>query len=330
MFLTVTNGYLKSGEGVRDMKKRVGKIISIAVCAALVLGVASTAVGAYLRGGIDKFSLPDGFAEAMKQVNPAKEANTVRIMTSNLLVHYKSWGGSDANPRAKMFFEMLNTYKPDIVGLQEMSDEWYDCIMRNKGSYKMVYPVSTGALFRMTALIYNSETLNLLDKGQLQYDKGNNPRLRRAVWGVFESKQTGQKFVVISTHFDTIRPGEEDLMLSYMQTQTKQLTELSNDLKAQYGVPVFCVGDFNTKNPGDGVDPVMDAPEIYQSLCENLTDTRLIAAEKAGGDALDADAPTWDHIFLNGEAQINRYAIVSPEVLSEMSDHYPVFVDVNI
>lgn len=83
-------------------------------------------------------------------------------------------------------------------------------------------------------------------------------------------------------------------------------------------------------NDGEGVDPVMDAPEIYEALCKTLTDTRLVAQEKANGDALKADAPTWDHIFLNGEAKINRYAVVSPQVLSEMSDHYPIFVDVSI
>lgn len=119
-------------------------------------------------------------------------------------------------------------------------------------------------------------------------------------------------------------------MLSYMETQTRQIYEISESIKAEYGVPVFCVGDFNTMNDGEGVDPVMDAPEIYEALCKTLTDTRLVAQEKANGDALKADAPTWDHIFLNGEAKINRYAVVSPQVLSEMSDHYPIFVDVSI
>lgn len=117
-------------------------------------------------------------------------------------------------------------------------------------------------------------------------------------------------------------------MLSYMDTQTRQINEISNNIKNEYNVPVFCIGDFNAMNQGEGVDPIMDAPEIYEKLCTTLTDTRLIAENKTNGDALDADAPTWDHIFLNGDALINRYAIVSPQALSEMSDHYPIFVDV--
>lgn len=311
------------------MKKAV-KIVSVSICAALVLGIAGTGVGAYIRGGIDKYSLPDGFEQAMKQVDSSKQNDEVRIMTSNLLVHYKSWGGTDARPRAKMFFETVNTYKPDVIGVQEVSGQWHNCLMRNKGNYKMLYPVFTGALMRMTALMYNTDTLNLIDKGQMKYDEGNDARLRRAVWGIFESKATGKKFAVISTHFDCIRTDEEELMLSYMKTQTRQINEISDSIKEKYGVPVFCVGDFNTKNSGEGVDIVMDAPEIYEKLCKTLTDTRLIAEEKASGDALGADDPTWDHIFLNGEAKIDRYAIVSPESLSGMSDHYPIFVDVTI
>lgn len=310
--------------------KRVMKMVAIILCVIIVLGISGTVLGAHIRGGIDKYSLPDGFDQAMQQVDSTKQDDEVRIMTSNLLVHYKSWGGTDARPRAKMFFETVHTYQPDVIGVQEVSDQWYDCLMRNKGNYEMLYPVSTGALMRMTALMYNADTLNLIGKGQMKYDEGNDARLRRAVWGIFESKETGKQFAVISTHFDCIRENEEELMLSYMKTQVKQINEISDSIKEEYGVPVFCVGDFNTMNQGEGVNPIMDAPEIYEELCRTLTDTRLVAQEKASGDALDADAPTWDHIFLNGEAQINRYAIVSPQALSEMSDHYPIFADVLI
>lgn len=310
--------------------KKVMKIIAIILCVIVVLGVAGTVLGGYIDGGIRKYELPDGFDSAMQQVDSTKQDDEVRIMTSNLLVHYESWGGSDAHSRAKMFFETVNTYQPDVIGVQEVSGQWYNCLIRNKGNYKMLFPVSTGALMRMTALIYNADTLNLIDKGQMEYDEGNDERLRRAVWGIFESKETGKQFAVVSTHFDCIRENEEELMLSYMKTQIKQINEISESIKEKYGVPVFCIGDFNAMNQGEGVDPVMDAPEIYDELCKTLTDTRLVAQEKANGDALDADAPTWDHIFLNGEAQINRYAIVSPQVLSEMSDHYPIFADVKL
>lgn len=311
--------------------KKIIKYIAVTLCVIIAFGISGTFIGAYIQGGIDKYSLPDNFDSAMQQIDNTKQDDEVRIMTSNLLVHYKSWGGPDARPRAKMFFETVHTYQPDVIGVQEVSGQWFNCIMRNKDSYKMLYSFSTGALMRMTGLMYNSETLTLIDKWQIAYEQGNDSRLRRAVWGVFESKKTGERFAVISTHFDCIRENEEELMHSYMDYQTKKIAEISAELKEKYNVPVFSIGDFNTKNQGEGVDPIMDAPEIYDELCKEFTDTRLVSKEKVSGNALDsADEPTWDHIFLDGEAQIDRYAIVSPEALSTMSDHYPIFADVSI
>ena len=85
------------------MRKKAKKA-SIVLCSVFVLALAGTFVGGYIRGGIEKFPLPDGFSQGLAQIDSEKDSDEVRIMTSNLLVHYKSRGGSDANPRAKMFF----------------------------------------------------------------------------------------------------------------------------------------------------------------------------------------------------------------------------------
>lgn len=307
--------------------KKTAKIIALALAGVILACAAGISVAAYTRGYIKNEELTPEFSAALQQVEAPKNPQEVRIMSSNLLVHYKSWGGTDARPRAKMFFEMLNTYAPDVVGLQEMSDQWYSCIMQNKGSYKMLFPASTGVLVRMTSMIYNTETLNLIDKGQFAYEEGDNPRLRRAVWGVFEHKETGEKFAAISTHFDLIREGREEEMLAFMQSQAKQITELSDKLKEEYGVPVFCIGDFNSMN--DSTD-IMSAPSIYNDLADKLTDAKDIAPQKLSGDALGADEPTWDHIFMNGDAEISRFAVLSPAEFEKMSDHFPIFADVKL
>ena len=71
--------------------------------------------------------------------------------------------------------------------------------------------------------------------------------------------------------------------------------------------------------------------KFMTSCAKNLPTPDLFLKKKSAVTQLDsADEPTWDHIFLDGEAQINRYAIVSPEALSTMSDHYPIFADVSI
>lgn len=72
--------------------KKIIKYIAVTLCVIIALGISGTFIGAYIQGGIDKYSLPDNFDSAMQQIDNTKQDDEVRIMTSNLLVHYKSWG----------------------------------------------------------------------------------------------------------------------------------------------------------------------------------------------------------------------------------------------
>lgn len=67
------------------MKKNM-EVISIVLCIVIVLGISGTFLGAYIRGGIDKYALPDGFDQAMQQIDNSKQDNEVRIMTSSQYV----------------------------------------------------------------------------------------------------------------------------------------------------------------------------------------------------------------------------------------------------
>ena len=158
---------------------------------------------------------------------------------------------------------MLDTYRPDVVAVQEMSDQWYCCLMQNRGSYKLLYPVRTGALVRMTGLLYDSDRVTLLEQGDVAYDRGDDARLRRIVWGLFQNNQSGEKYIVSSTHLDLIRSGEEKAERAVMESQADQAAALAKSLAAQYKCPVFACGDFNAMD-GGGYDPVYDAPENLQ------------------------------------------------------------------
>lgn len=306
--------------------KKIIKVIIALLFIALIGGVGFvTAIS--IRGNFDDYILPKGFDKSISQSDSERSDGTyARIMTANLLVNYESWGGTDARKRAKMFFKVLDTYKPDVVALQEMSDQWYCCITKNRGSYKLIYPVSTGIQVNMTAIMYNSDAVKLLDYGSKIYSQGDNKRLRRIVWGLFEDKKTNKQYIVTSTHLDLIREGQENEQLKVMKLQAEEQIALSKELKEQYNCPVFSAGDFNAMDDGGYNDPYY-APEIYNTLANELTDTKYIAISKTQGNNRDADKPTIDHIFLNGNSIIDRYSILSDEVMMQMSDHYPIFID---
>lgn len=308
------------------MKKMIKWIMTL-LCLAVV-GVAAFFVIINIRGNCDGYILPNGFEQSITNADTSRDSDAyARIMSANLLVNYESWGGTDAHKRAKMFFNILDAYEPDVVAVQEMSDQWYCCIAKNSGNYKLVYPFSSGLLIHMTGLMYNTDTVNLIDYGRMEYTQGDNPRLRRIVWGLFENKSTKIRYVVTSTHLDLIREGKEKEELSVMNEQAQEQIELTTQLQEQFDCPVFSAGDFNAMDNG-GYNNEYYAPTVYNTIADELTDTKYVALTKTEGDARDVDKPTFDHIFLKGKATVCRYGIISDSVMNQMSDHYIIFADI--
>lgn len=309
---------------MKKMMKFTAVVLSLAV-----VGVTAFVGSIHMRGNFDDYILPKGFEESISEADTSRDSDTyTRIMSANLLVNYESWGGTDARKRAKMFFNVLDAYQPDVIAIQEMSDQWYCCITKNRGSYQLVYPVSSGAMFHMTGLMYNSDTVTLIDHGRMEYTQGDNPRLRRIVWGLFEDNSTKKHYVVTSTHLDLIREGQEKEELSVMNTQAEEQIKLTNELAERFDCPVFSAGDFNAMDDG-GYDDEYYAPTVYNKLAKELTDTKYIAQTKTDGNERKVEKPTFDHIFLKGNETVNRYAILSDEVMLQMSDHYPIFADIS-
>jgi len=307
------------------MKK--GKIIILLIAVIVCIAITVPSAVFLVRGNISNIDLPEKFIN-----NASEDAfdNTadVRIMSSNLLVHYESWGGLPAKPRAKQYIELLQAYKPDVVGIQELCDEWFCCVNKNlPDGYKMLYPLSTGAFVRMTAMIYNSDTLDLIDSGNFAYEQGDNPRLRRIVWAVFEVKKTGKRFAVTNTHFDLLRDGREEELTEVMNSQTDELLKLVDNIANEYGCPVFSTGDFNTMEDTEFTKPI-DIPAIYNRLSQNLTDAKFISENRFYGSEQSWEYPSYDHIFFKGDAGVKAFCIMSYDYLTDMSDHYPIFADI--
>lgn len=315
------------------MKKFLRRFFCALLSLVLVVTVGTAvAVPAVIRcrGDLTDYAVSEEFQESIGKANAKRPKGTdARIMSANLLVHYESWGGTDAHKRAKMFLQVLDTYQPDVVAVQEMSDQWYCCLLQNRGSYKLLYPLRTGVLVHMTGLLYDSRRVTLLEQGDVAYAQGDNVRLRRIVWGLFQNNQTGENYIVFSTHLDLIRSGEEKAEQAVMESQADQATALAKSLADRYQCPVFACGDFNAMD-GGGYDPVYDAPKIYTRLAKKMKDAEMLAKKTKSGNNKKASAPTYDHIFLTGSAKVQCYGILSDGAMDAMSDHYPIYADVQI
>lgn len=312
---------------MEKLMKKLKKLFIALICI-LCIGIAAFIAAVNIYGNYDDYILPDGFEESLENADVSRDSDSyARIMSSNLLVHYESWGGTDARQRAKMFHSVLDIYKPDVIALQEMSDQWYCCLTKNNGSYRLVYPLSSGIFVHMTGLMYNTDTVTLLDCGRVKYSQGDNQRLRRIIWGLFEDKTTKKQYIVTSTHLDLIREGKENEEFNVMKTQANENIDFVKALQNQYNCPVFSCGDFNAMDAG-GYNNKYLAPEIYNIIAEAMNDAKYAAKIKTSGNEKSADKPTVEHIFFSGNANVNRYSILSDEVMQQMSDHYPIFADI--
>ncbi len=310
------------------MSKKVKILLSVIGCFSLLAGIIPYSV--YIaRGNIDNISLPSDYKDRLES-DAFENTADVRIMSSNLLVHYESWGGLPAKPRAGKYIEMLKAYEPDVIGIQELCDSWYCCVKNNlPDGYKLLYPFSTGAFVRMTAMVYNSNTLDLIESGNFAYEQGDNPRLRRVVWAFFEVKETGKRFAVTNTHFDLLRDGREAELTEVMISQTDELLKCIDEIIEKYDCPVFSAGDFNTMEDTKYTKPI-DIPKIYDSLADRLCETKFSSDNQICGTEQDWNYPSYDHIFMKGNAKVRSFCLMSYDYLTDMSDHYPVFADVDL
>ena len=270
------------------------------------------------------------FDEQIKKDNLIlmKSENEVRIMTLNLLAHYKSWGGKPVEERSDIFFSIRDGYSPDVLGLQEMCSDWYNEINKQKSNYKFISPLKTAFPQKMTAILYNSDTIELIDSGSITFSDCWNFKSRRAVWGVFRHKTINKIFTVVNTHLSFLEELEEENFF----TQTCQVNELysvTQFLELQYPYPIFVIGDFNTKRRVYYQKSVINSGS-YGILNSLYTDSEDIAKNKFCGENFNFNNTLIDHIFIKGDVTVKNLSLLSQNCFSSLSDHYPLFADVKL
>ena len=271
------------------------------------------------------------FNEQIKKDNLilSKEETEVRIMTLNLLAHYKSWGGKPVEERSDIFFSIRDGYLPDVLGLQEMCLDWYNEINKNKSEYKFIAPLKTAFPQKMTAILYNSDTVELIDSGNITFSDCWNFKSRRAVWGVFRHIRTDKIFTVVNTHLSFIEESEEAQNFFVQTCQVNELYTATQSLELQYPYPVFIIGDFNTKRRVSYQKSVINSGS-YGILNSLYTDSEDIAKNKYYGENFNFSNTLNDHIFIKGNVTVKNLSLLSQDCFCALSDHYPLFADIKL
>ena len=308
--------------------KKVGIVALIVVVSLIVAAVVGGIV--YMNRGPEVHYPAWVHEEFLKRDNnEMADGANVRIMSYNVLVDL--WGGknlpgvTDAKPvavRCEQLKNILDYYSPDVVALQEFCEAWHLNADRFiEDNYKVIFDNP----LEYTSMAYNHKKVDLIKSEKILYSQGNSKTMRYIAWALFEKKDTKEQFIVTSTHLDF---GDNKAM---QDIQVDELINKVKELREEYKVPVFALGDYNAYEKEVPEERFCGA-DIYEQFAKESTlkDSKFIDGVKHIDEVQEWTVPTWDHIFVSDDVKVLTYNTLSSKYFNSVSDHYPIFVDAAI
>ena len=192
---------------------------------------------------------------------PLTEGSDIRIVTYNVLT--EKWGGTETSARSEVFGAFLDVYKPDVVGVQELCEQWRKYLPDHLGNYKLIGTVREDKGFSYSAIVYDASKYEVLAQGCETYSYHASAECRNMSWAVFSDSKTGIKFAFISTHWDF---GDEENKQQMRKVQAEEMTAKIKSLKKQYNCPVIITGDFNCNNSSSSYKYFMEINGMTNAL----------------------------------------------------------------
>lgn len=264
-------------------------------------------------------------AEEQAEKEQAQEA-ALSVMTQNLRVGANDGAENDIFLRCDRFTALVEQYKPDLIGLQEYTDEWDFMLMDylEQSPYEIIFEYRASGDREATPIMYNADKLELIshkffwlsDTPEVEspsWDDGDGKRCRIVTECVFKEKKSGVELVHINTHFG---------LTAYCQDESGSL--LNRYIKENHADrPLFLTGDFN----------MTEGSQSYINLTADdlLTNSFYLATEYGdtggtyNGFEEGSHSTVIDFVFVSSKVDTSYYGVLTdkPEGLF-VSDHFAV------
>ena len=275
-----------------------------------------------------------------KQYTPDEKG--IMMMSSN--VRYAS-AADDTGDRAwdnrkEAYTSMLNTLKPDVVGLQEAEQQQVIDIKEACTDYGHVgYGRESGVDItteltwiydwqgitkhgESTTILYRKDKISVQSKGKFwhsdtpderksKYDEFGTDPCRISTWAVMTDLQTGNKFFCLNTHLslnDAGRAKEVELI-------KQKVAELNPS-----NLPVVLLGDWNMEEANPILTSLMN---VYGSARESALKSDDNYTYHGFGNGSQSQP---DHIFYNGFGVCSQFTTVTQKWNDLwISDHNPIY-----
>lgn len=257
----------------------------------------------------------------------------VRLMSSNI------WGdyfGNEVAGRDCNLEQVYRKYLPDVLGLQEMTQSWWDSpIWKNmKDEYQFV-PVPTEGQLNYVPMLYRHKTLEVIDSGWHLYHKELDAS-KGYTWAAFRRKADGMRFVVFNTHF--MWRGEKvfDVVRRY---NAMELHHAMKEVRRVYGFDTFFMGDLNCVRDSlawdylesEGWETSFMVADECSAYSSHHGDPERGEDQKFHGKMTpNPKELSIDHIGVCKKSRILKQEAVADTEAMNATDHFPIYIDVDL
>ena len=218
----------------------------------------------------------------------------------------------------------------DTIGVQEATPQWMEAINKNighkygyigvgredgknKGEYTAIFYLKDKYNVSEYENFWLSETPDIPGKG---WDANC---VRVCTMGVFENKETKEKYMHINTHFDHIG----------VVARRKSVEMIVEKAKSLYNIPVVFTADMN----------VVEGTENYLQFINSdfFRDTKYSAPDTMSYCTYHDTCPeehekdVIDYIMVNDKLSVSKYRVMTDGIDGRfVSDHYPIYSEMEI
>lgn len=275
---------------------------------------------------------------------------TIRLMSNNLWwcdLNHPAWEamGADCSTvhRAPGFVRLYAETQPDVIGLQECGARMVHHLMTRITEQELPYELVWG---RDTPILFRRDRFRLLEHEVYIYPEQipglegsfNNLKTKSYAIAVLQEKETDKVLIFATTHLwyksDGRQPGSE----AAKAWQLGKLMDRLDALQQKYESPAVMVGDLNTWPISKAVCSAVERGFAHgHDVASDFADqTRgLHKCDAEGYDTVTSEGgyeKSLDHILVRGvqAGAVRRFARYAPDWYMPLSDHFPVWIDMEV
>jgi endonuclease/exonuclease/phosphatase family metal-dependent hydrolase len=255
----------------------------------------------------------------------------LEIGTFNVRCDFPGDGEQKWEHRCERFLDILHSWHPDVLGLQEPLKHQYDQVSRSLTEYSSVGVGRDDgrAAGEFCPIFYRKERFDLVKFGTFWFS-GNSTvpgttdwgsRYRRiCTWAELRERRSERSFTVYNLHLDHESQHSREKSVELLLTRIRERG--NHD-------PVIVIGDFNAEPENPALALFLDSP-VPTSALMSVSAEDVEVGTFHGFSGKVTGGPI-DHIFVSPEWRVESARVIPGDGLRPFpSDHLPVAASLSL